>query len=223
MDRVDILHFSDVLCVWAYVAEQRLAELDRTFGAAVSVRYHYLPVFSDVAGKMERGWGHRGGIAAYEDHVIQTAAAFPHVEVRPGCFAEVQPKSSLGAHLWLAAAREAEAEGELPGGAAWRLASRFRVGFFAEGADVSQRPVQRRLTAELGLDPAELDRRIEDGRAHAALGRDLDLAREHEVRISPTLLLDGGRQRLQGNVGYRVIEATVRELLSASPRGASWC
>jgi predicted DsbA family dithiol-disulfide isomerase len=45
------------------------------------------------------------------------------------------------------------------------------------------------------------------------------------VQGSPTYVFNDGRQLLYGNVGYRIIEANVRELLSAPPaEGApSWC
>jgi len=44
------------------------------------------------------------------------------------------------------------------------------------------------------------------------------------VRGSPTLLLNQGRQKLYGNVGYGVIEATIQELLREPDAGeVSWC
>jgi hypothetical protein len=45
----------------------------------------------------------------------------------------------------------------------------------------------------------------------------------HDVKVSPTLIFNDDRQRLTGNVGYRIIEANVRELLRAPEREASWC
>ena len=41
--------------------------------------------------------------------------------------------------------------------------------------------------------------------------------------MSPTLSLNEDRQRLAGNVGYRVIEANVRELLEGPAPEGSWC
>ena len=43
------------------------------------------------------------------------------------------------------------------------------------------------------------------------------------MRASPTMLLNEGRQQLTGNVGYRVIEANVRELLESPDAKLSWC
>jgi hypothetical protein len=43
------------------------------------------------------------------------------------------------------------------------------------------------------------------------------------VTVSPTLIFNEGRQRLNGNVGYRVIEANIRELLHNPSGELSWC
>jgi hypothetical protein len=38
------------------------------------------------------------------------------------------------------------------------------------------------------------------------------------------MILNQGRQKLFGNVGYRIIEANIQELLrEANPDQASWC
>ena len=64
---------------------------------------------------------------------------------------------------------------------------------------------------------------MDSGEAYAQLSKDLDLVKEHTVTVSPTLIFNEGRQRLNGNVGYRVIEANIRELLNAPPGEQSWC
>jgi protein-disulfide isomerase len=44
------------------------------------------------------------------------------------------------------------------------------------------------------------------------------------VKGSPSLVLNEGRQTLYGNVGFRVIEASIAELLREPEAGAaSWC
>jgi hypothetical protein len=44
------------------------------------------------------------------------------------------------------------------------------------------------------------------------------------IEGSPSLVLNEGRQKLYGNVGFRVIEANVQGLLhAAGPEDASWC
>jgi len=51
----------------------------------------------------------------------------------------------------------------------------------------------------------------------------LDLARTHSIQASPTLLFNEGRQRLSGNVGYRITEANIRDLIEGAPGQLSWC
>ncbi|MEA5480541.1 hypothetical protein VB774_23140 [Pseudanabaena galeata UHCC 0370] len=49
------------------------------------------------------------------------------------------------------------------------------------------------------------------------------MIREHTISVSPTLIFNEGRQRLNENVGYRVIEANIRELLNNPEDEQSWC
>ena len=62
-----------------------------------------------------------------------------------------------------------------------------------------------------------------DGEPWDALAEDYELAAQHRVTGSPTYLLNDDRQRLYGNVGYRIIEANVLELLRDNKDRASWC
>ncbi len=52
---------------------------------------------------------------------------------------------------------------------------------------------------------------------------DYQVARDQGIRGSPSWVLDGGRQILYGNVGYRVIRANAVELLRHPKEEASWC
>ena len=53
MDRIKITHFSDALCVWAYVSQIRIDELESNFGAAIELDYRYFHVFGSVRRKMD--------------------------------------------------------------------------------------------------------------------------------------------------------------------------
>ena len=68
-----VSYFSDVLCVWAYVAQVRLDALRRQFGARVRVEHRFLHLFGDVETRMATGWGDKGGAAGYSRHVLQLA------------------------------------------------------------------------------------------------------------------------------------------------------
>ena len=64
----------------------------------------------------------------------------------------------------------------------------------------------------------------DSGTAHADLEADHRDQRDLMIQGSPTFILNEGRQKLYGNVGYGVIEANINELLRSPTTGAaSWC
>ena len=83
--------------------------------------------------------------------------------------------------------------------------------------------MQFKIAEELGIDITLIQAQIDSGEAYALLSKDFDLIKEHQVTVSPTLIFNEGRQRLNGNVGYRVIEANIRELLNNPTNEQSWC
>lgn len=215
---IRIQHFSDLLCVWAYVAQRRVDELLERHGDAIELEYHHFSVFGSVRRKLERGWSKRGGAAGYRAHIAELEARFEHLEVHPKLWIEHAPESSVPAHVFVAAVRLCGAD------QAQRMARCLREAFFRDGRDISRRSVQLALAEQLGLPSAELEGHLDSGRAHALWSDDVALARDLDVRVSPSLVFNEGRQRLIGNVGYRVIEANVRELLQGDAADqASWC
>ena len=57
----------------------------------------------------------------------------------------------------------------------------------------------------------------------AALCRDVELRDQFRVEGSPTYIMNEGRQKLYGNLGYKIIEANVQEILHRPENQASWC
>jgi predicted DsbA family dithiol-disulfide isomerase len=223
VDTVRITHFSDALCVWAYVSQVRCDELIDQLADRVSIDYRYFQVFGNVRAKLDTGWKQRGGIAGYAAHVQEVAAGFEHVKLHPDVWVATAPASSMPAHLLLCSIRILEESGELEPGTLSRAAWAVRDDFFTKCSDIAARPVLLSIGERVGIAAAKLERLLDSGQAHAALSSDLELAREHFVRASPTMVLNEGRQQLTGNVGYRVIEANVRELLERPKGGHSWC
>jgi protein-disulfide isomerase len=62
------------------------------------------------------------------------------------------------------------------------------------------------------------------GAAFARLAEDYQDADKMRIEGSPSFVLNDGRQKLYGDVGFRIIEANIQELLQL-PAGdqASWC
>jgi predicted DsbA family dithiol-disulfide isomerase len=223
MERVRITHYSDVLCVWAYVSQVRIDELLQNFPGRVELEYRYFHVFGNVPRKMDSGWKDRGGVAGYGQHVKSVVDQFGHVALHPEIWVRDTPQSSLPGHLMLCAVRVLESDGVVAAGTLARAAWALRLAFFRDGADISSHAVLQRIGQAAGLPMGEVERVLGNGSAHAALAEDLDLARQHSIQASPTLLFNEGRQRLTGNVGYRIIEANIRELLEGVPGQLSWC
>jgi predicted DsbA family dithiol-disulfide isomerase len=227
IEPIRIFYFSDMLCVWAYIAQIRLDELKAKFPTQISIEYHFTPVFGDAQRKLEQRWVDRGGFNGYSQHVRDVAAKFKHISVHPEIWTQAIPTSSTSCHLFLRAVKLLEDKGLVTGKdgnsvmeiVAWAL----RTAFFTELADISDRKIQLRIAKELGLPVNKIKAEIDSGAAYAELSRDFELTKEHNVTVSPTLIFNEGRQRLNGNVGYRVIEANIRELLSNPPHEQSWC
>jgi predicted DsbA family dithiol-disulfide isomerase len=225
MEPIRILHFSDVLCVWAYIAQIRLEELKTTFEDKVSIEHHFVPIFGNAHEKLELRWRDRGGLRGYSDHVKESAKKFNHISIHPDIWTQSTPASSTSAHLFLHAIHLLEDNGSIDKSDRMfeKAIAAFRTEFFTKLANISARQVQFAIAEELGLPLAAIQAQIDSGDAYAQLSKDLDLVKEHTVTVSPTLIFNEGRQRLNGNVGYRVIEANIRELLNTPPGEQSWC
>ncbi len=223
MNPVKISYFTDALCVWAYVSQIRMDELKANFKDAVEIECRYFHVFGNVSSKMDTAWKQRGGLSAYRQHVREVVEKFGHVELHERTWQADVPKSSMPAHLWLCAIRDVQTAARCAPGSSDRAAWAFRDAFFRHGRDISQAKVLLDIVESIGLPAAEIRDAVATGAAYAALADDLELARAQSIAASPTLLFNEGRQRLTGNVGYRIIEANIRELLEASPGQLSWC
>lgn len=229
---VVIDHFSDVLCVWAYAAQIRVDELQRKFGQQVHLHYHFIPLFAVTEKRIGEGWRDKGGYAGFGEHVLEVCEKFEHVRINGDVWRGDIPKSSANAHLFLKAVQVLEQNGEIDSQAraefdghslfeetAWRL----RQAFFRDNRNISRRECQLALAEEMGLSTDRITALLEDGSAMAALCRDIELCKEYGVGGSPTYVLNEGRQKLYGNVGYKVIAANVQEVLHQPAAQASWC
>lgn len=228
--RVSVEYFSDVLCIWAYGGQIRVDELRQNYGNNVQIIYRFLPLFAAAGERLHREWDARGGRAAYAAHVQAIAAAWSHVKLHHAVWLKNAPASSTPAHLFLKAVqllaqrgRLGDAEAHAPSRfetAAWRV----RCAFFEQARNIAQRAVLDDVARSLDLPLGEIEKLLENGEAHAALQLDVEAKDRYQVPGSPTLMLNEGRQRLYGNVGYRVIEANVAELLRDPRSGeATWC
>lgn len=215
---ITIDYYTDILCVWAWIAQPRLHELQLQWGEAVSVQHRYIDIFGDSHKKISARWGESDGFDKFSAHVAASATPFDEVETHPGLWLDVRPRSSMQSHLVLKAI-------ELQAGkdVAQAAALCFRQAFFQEAQDVSDMRTLLQLAEASGIDCAAVEAALRDGSAMAALSGDQRSATELGVKGSPTWVLNQGRQVLYGNVGYRILSANIEELLKHPGSEASWC
>jgi predicted DsbA family dithiol-disulfide isomerase len=160
----------------------------------------------------------KGGYPAFAKHVREAAALYLEEPIHEDIWNVVRPTTSANAHLVLHAVRVCR-----DGQVATRLANRFRAAFFQEAQDISQLPVLYEIAQEHKIETSEIREAIQNGSAVAGLMSDMRLGHEKHIAGSPTWILNEGRQILYGNVGYRVLQANVEELVKRPGHEASWC
>ncbi len=215
---LEIDYYTDVLCVWAWIAQRRVDELNDQFGEQIILRPRFVDVFGDTAGKMDTAWASRGGWDGFAEHVQESAARFEHVSVHPELWQHNKPSSSGQAHLVLKAA------GIMAGDhATTQLALAIRQAFFMQAQDISDLTVLEDIVTAHDFDWQAIQTQLTNGKALAALLADYQQAHKDGIRGSPSFVMDNNRQTLFGNVGYRVLAANIEELLKQPTEEASWC
>ena len=105
-----------------------------------------------------------------------------------------------------------------------RAASALRHAFFTQAKDISDWRVQGEIAEALEIDYAWVEEKIRSSEAVGRLAVDYDLSQKQGIGMSPTFVMSEGRQKLFGNVGYRLLEANIGELLRSVPEdSATWC
>lgn len=211
-------YFSDVLCIWAWIAQRRVEEMREEWGAQVVLRRHYINLFGDTQSRMDKQWATRGGYDGFGQHVLDAAAPYDSAPVNPDIWKSVRPKTSLNAHLALKAC-------DIAYGAerAADMALLLQKSFFVDNVDIGLIENVLKLAEQSGLDKVILKELINEGRAGAKLMADYQRASELNIKGSPSWIMNDGRQELFGNVGYRILRANIKEVLSKPGHEASWC
>ena len=230
-DKVRLSYYSDVLCIWAYTGQIRLDELAARFGSQISVEHHFISIFGHTEERIGGGWKNKGGFEGFSNHVMQVAEGFPHVKVNQDIWKSVIPSTSAMSHLFLKAVQLLEKRGTIspsPDSDSGKtvfeeLLWRTRCAFFEDARDVSNQSTLYSLAEEMKLPINDIERLLKDGSAIASLVSDMDKKERFKLEGSPSYIMNEGRQKLYGNVGYRVIEANVIELLETGEKQASWC
>jgi predicted DsbA family dithiol-disulfide isomerase len=229
MSAVEIKYFSDILCIWAYVSQARVDAVKETFGDSVQIKHQFCSVFGDTARKITSTWKDKGGYEGFNSHLRQVAERFPHIEVHPDIWLTTRPLTSSSAHLFMNAVQQWDHEtgksltrsaGSIFDQVLWE----FRCAFFRDCRDIARWDIQCEIAEAVGVDIVAIKQSIRNGTAFVRMAADQQDADKMRIEGSPSFVLNEGRQKLYGNVGFRLIEANIQELLR-TPRGdeASWC
>lgn len=216
--KITLTNYSDILCVWAYISQIRIDEVSTRFADQVQIEYRFCSVFGDTAYKIGIAWADRGGYAGFGKHLHEVVAEFAHVKLHPEIWQHSRPPSSTPAHILMKAVQRVEPH------QARAVLQALRLAFFERGLDIGSWTVLKDVLELASVSVKDVQAVIDSGVAHADLEADRRDQQTFLVQGSPTILMNEGRQKLSGNVGYRVIEANITELLGSKAAGAaSWC
>lgn len=231
-EKVEILYFTDILCVWAYLEQIRVDELKAQFNTKIELKYHFIPIFGSVSTKMKNDWAEKGGVSAYGEFVHGLSLKYEHIKIHPEIWVKNTPTTSINCHAFLKAIQLLEVKNEIDESVClcdeartvfetvvWRI----RSAFFKDAIDISNLNNLMEIAEALRLPVSKIQSLLNSGEAHASLSDDIQLKQKHEVKGSPTLVFNEGRQMIYGNVGYKVVAANIEELLKNSDEQASWC
>ncbi len=218
VEKIKLTYYSDILCLWAHISQARVDEVAERFSDEVSIDYRFCSVFGDTAHKIGTGWAEQGGYAGFGDHLRGAIAEFGHINLHPEIWQRNRPASSTPAHMLLKAVQRLDPRQSRA------LLLELRSAFFERCLDISKWSILQASLEVVGLSVNDVRELIDSGVAHADLEADHRDQQILMVQGSPTIILNEGRQKLYGNVGYGVIEANIKELLRSPVAGAaSWC
>jgi predicted DsbA family dithiol-disulfide isomerase len=214
-------YWSDPLCIWAFVAQQKLDRVLGELGGQVQVDYRVVPVFGSVPWRFAEGpWASDG----VEGRVLATrkiAEQGGRTDVSGECWRRAMPSSSWAPASAIKAVFGLEGGHAEPAGPAYQRALRER--FFVGEKNTALRSVQLEVAEELGIPRSPIEARLDDGSALAAVCEDHAEKERLRLQGSPTYVFDGGRAMLYGNFSYAILRSTVDELVRGIRPGGSAC
>jgi hypothetical protein len=197
----------------------------------ISIQHHFIPVYGNTNKRVIEGWKERGGIPAYKKFIVGVAADFDHVTISDKFWdADCQPFSSASVHMFAKAIETLIQDEQIENTKQrsgrilydeilWQLRDRY----FSKAINIGLLQQQMNIAEEFSLPCDAILERLHNGQAMAAMCNDNELKEKYKVEGSPTYVMNEGRQKLYGNVGYKIIAANIDELLNRPQGIASWC
>jgi predicted DsbA family dithiol-disulfide isomerase len=233
-EKIKVEYFSDILCIWAYIAQIRIDTLKKQYSEDIDIEYRFMPLFGSAINKIEKIWEPKGGFTGYNDHIKTICKEFDHFEIHPEVWLKVRPKTSASCHYVIKSLQLIEKQGVISPESQEKFNGRsvteeviwrFREAFFKELLDISSRDCQFNILEELEIPVDAVIDNLKKGDAISKLFDDFSQKENYNIIGSPSLVMNSGRQILYGNVGYRLIESNIHELLNSDSqlKCASWC
>ena len=218
--RLKFSYWSDPLCIWALVAQQKLDRVLDELGGQVRVDYRVVPVFGSVPWRFAQGPWAKDGVDGRVHATKKIAEQGGRTDVSGECWRRAMPASSWAPAAAIKSVFALEDRGE-EAGPTYQRALRER--FFVGEANIALRRVQLEVAEELALPRAPIEQRLDDGSALAAVWEDHTEKERLRIQGSPTYVFDGGRAMLYGNFDYGILRSTVEELVRGAGPGGSAC
>lgn len=183
MANFEIWYFTDPFCSWCWATEPQLLRLQEAYRGRVTVRYFLGGLVEDIANFYDPG-----------NDISGTAQVAPHwreVTERTGQPIDERVMSDITDPHWSTwpaciAVKAAQLQGDEIGE---RYLRRLRRAVMTERQNVSERPAQLRLAAEVaGLDVARLAADLDGNEARQAFTADMQLGRQYGATGFPSLL-----------------------------------
>ncbi|MCB9741862.1 MAG: hypothetical protein H6741_23660 [Alphaproteobacteria bacterium] len=222
-EQVHFSYWSDPICIWAYVAQDRLERVLAEFGDELHVHYRVVPVFGSVLERFREGSWSAKGVAGRIEATRRVAHEHGHPEVSGEVWAKACPATSWTAGAAIKAVGDLEHAGLVDEGSLALYQWRLRQRFFVDEQNIAERRVQLGLAEELDLPRGAIEERLDDGRAMAWLFEDTMERERLGLRGSPSFVFNEGRAELYGNFPFGILQATVQELVNGMRPGASAC
>jgi len=215
---ISIDYYTDVLCIWAWIAQPRLEELRKQWGSKIRIHHRYVDIFGDACKKIPMQWGETDGFDKFHQHVAHSAEPYAHTHIHSDIWTKVRPQSSVTPHLILKAIDIVAGESGVDA-----MSTAIRSQFFTQAINVGDTETLLNMSSSLDIDRKAIVEAMDNGCAMAALSADYKSVKENAIKGSPSWVLNSGRQILYGNVGYRILSANIEELLNNPTEEASWC
>mgnify|MGYP003411458453 CR=1 FL=1 len=151
MPKLSFSHWTDPLCIWAFVAQDQLDRLLAEHAPRLVVDSRVVPIFGSIAWRFTHGPWSSGGVEARVRATAEIAHAHGHPEVDGSCWRGDCPSSSWAPGAAIKAVAALEHAGHAEPGTTGHYQHALRKLFFVEGQNIARRSKQLEAAEALGI------------------------------------------------------------------------